>query len=101
MIYRLIVPGTLEDVAEVRILEWHGEPGRQFAAGDMVVEFETHKAVIEVRAEKPAVLRRILTAPGEWKKIGGTIGVLSDLPDEVLPETDDDLQDCAMVYEIV
>ena len=101
MIYSLIVPGTLEDVDEVRILEWHGEPGRAFAAGDLVVEFETHKAVIEVRAEKPAVLRQVFASPGDWQKIGAPIGLLSDTADEPLPETPEGLAAIDALYEIV
>ena len=101
MIYSLNVPGTLEDIAEVRILEWHGQPGRHFATGDLVVELETHKAVIEVRAEKPAVLRQMFVAAGDWQKIGQPIGLLSDLPDEALPDSADGLQNPAMAFEIV
>lgn len=101
MIYGLSVPGTLEDVAEVRILEWHGQPGRHFASGDLVVELETHKAVIEVRTEKPTVLRRVYIEAGEWQKIGNAIGLLSDTPDEELPDSVDDLLDPPMAFEIV
>lgn len=50
MIYSLTLPMGIEDVEEVRVLEWHGEPGHQFQAGDLVVELETHKALIEVSA---------------------------------------------------
>jgi pyruvate dehydrogenase E2 component (dihydrolipoamide acetyltransferase) len=101
MIYGLIVPATLEDVTEVRILEWHGEPGQTFATGDLVVEFETHKAVIEVRAERPAVLRRVLSAAGDWQKLAGVIGVLSDSVDEPLEDALGDLKPIDMAYEIV
>ena len=101
MIYGLMVPATIEDTAEVRILEWHGKPGSAFAAGDLVVEFETHKAVIEVRANRPAVLRQVFASPGEWQKIGGLIAVLSDTSDESLPEAPDELAAIDMDFEIV
>ena len=101
MIYGLSVPSTIEDTAEVRILEWHGEPGHAFDAGDLVVEFETHKAVIEVRAERPAVLRQVLATPGGWQKLGGLIAVLSDDAEEPLPETPGDLASIDMAFEIV
>jgi pyruvate/2-oxoglutarate dehydrogenase complex dihydrolipoamide acyltransferase (E2) component len=52
MIYALAVPGPIEDVEELRVLQWHGEPGTRFAAGEMIVELETHKAVVEVRARR-------------------------------------------------
>lgn len=87
MIYRLIVPGTLDDVQEVRVLEWHGEPGARFAPGDLMVELETHKAVIEVRAEQEGTLRRRYAEDGAWCPIAGLLALLSDDPAEALPES--------------
>jgi pyruvate/2-oxoglutarate dehydrogenase complex dihydrolipoamide acyltransferase (E2) component len=46
LFYKLIIPGPIEDVEEVRVLEWHGSIGREFQPGDLMVEFETHKAVV-------------------------------------------------------
>ena len=31
MIYQLVVPGPIEDVEELRVLQWHGEIGTAFA----------------------------------------------------------------------
>jgi hypothetical protein len=70
MIYKLDVPGPIEDVEEVRVLEWQGEAGRVFAPGDLIVELETHKAVVEVRAGQPGVLGGILSPAGDWQKLG-------------------------------
>src|ERR1019366_1375701 len=50
MLWKLVVPGPIEDVDELRILEWQGEIGRRFDKGALIVELETHKAVVEVRA---------------------------------------------------
>ena len=38
MIYQLAVPGPIEDVEEVRVLEWHGAAGSAFAIGELIVE---------------------------------------------------------------
>lgn len=84
MIYRLVVPETLEDVTSVRVLEWHGSAGETVAAGALIVELETHKALIEVRAEQPGVLRRIDCAEGVWVPLGGALALLSDSADEPL-----------------
>jgi len=70
MIYQLTVPAAVPGVEEIRILEWHKEPGATIEAGDMIVELETHKAIIEVRAAQTGVLRQVL-APA-----GGLVGVL-------------------------
>ena len=88
MIYALAVPGPIEDVEELRVLEWHGAPGTRYAAGELIVELETHKAVVEVRAGRPGVLRAILCPAGEWQSVGRTLALLGDDADEPLPAAD-------------
>ncbi|HWF01311.1 MAG TPA: lipoyl domain-containing protein [Caulobacteraceae bacterium] len=85
MIYKVSIPAVGPDVKEIRVLEWHGEPGATFVSGDLVVELETHKALVEVRAGQPGVLRRIVSAAGDWAEIGEPLALFSDLPDEPLP----------------
>jgi pyruvate/2-oxoglutarate dehydrogenase complex dihydrolipoamide acyltransferase (E2) component len=84
MIYRLAVPGTIDDTDAVRVLEWHAAPGDRLAAGQLIVELETHKALIEVRAVQPAVVRARTHDEGEWCKLGEDLALLSDDADEPL-----------------
>ena len=84
MIYRLAVPATIEDSGAVRVLEWHGRAGDGIAAGQLLVELETHKALIEVRAVRPAVLRAVLAEEGAWCPLGAELATLSDAADEPL-----------------
>jgi pyruvate/2-oxoglutarate dehydrogenase complex dihydrolipoamide acyltransferase (E2) component len=86
MIYRLVIPTTFEDNQAVRVLEWHGGPGTHFAAGALIVEVETHKALVEIRGERPAVLREQCFAEGEWCPLGGVLALLSDEPEERLTD---------------
>jgi len=88
MIYALAVPGPIEDVEELRVLQWHGEPGTRFAAGELIVELETHKAVVEVRASGPGVLRAILCPAGDWQAVGRTLALIGDDDTEPLPPPD-------------
>ena len=101
MIYQLQVPGPLKDVEEVRILEWHGMPGTPFAPGEMIVELETHKAVVEVRAGQQGHLRRILCEEGAWQKIGAPLAIFSDSPDEHIPEMADELTALAVSFAVI
>lgn len=84
MIYRLAIPTSFEDNTAVRVLEWHGQPGARFPAGALIVEVETHKALVEIRGERDAVLREIRYGEGEWCPLGGVLALLSDDPDEPL-----------------
>jgi pyruvate/2-oxoglutarate dehydrogenase complex dihydrolipoamide acyltransferase (E2) component len=101
MIYALIVPGPIEDVEQVRVLEWHGEVGQAFASDELVVELETHKALVEVRAGQPGILRAILSPAGDWKAIGQPLALLSDAPDELLPASPDEASELAVNFEIL
>ncbi|GGE11039.1 hypothetical protein GCM10011390_32620 [Aureimonas endophytica] len=84
MIYQLSVPPAVPNVAEIRILEWHGAVGTHFAPGDLIVELETHKAIVEVRANQAGVLRRIEAEPGDWRAIGTALALFADEAGEAL-----------------
>ena len=87
MIYRLTVPATIDDTSAVRVLEWHRRAGDGVAAGQLLVELETHKALIEVRAVRPAVLRAVLAEEGAWCPLGAPLATLSDTADEPLVQS--------------
>ena len=75
-------------------------PGHAFAAGDLIVELETHKALVEVRAGQPGVLRRIVSPAGDWQAIGQPLALLSDDPTEALPETAEGMAALAVEFEL-
>jgi pyruvate/2-oxoglutarate dehydrogenase complex dihydrolipoamide acyltransferase (E2) component len=85
MIYQLTVPAAVPGVEEIRILEWHKQPGGAIEVGEMLVELETHKAVIEVRAGQAGVMRQILAEAGDWRTIGLPVALFSTSADEPLP----------------
>jgi pyruvate/2-oxoglutarate dehydrogenase complex dihydrolipoamide acyltransferase (E2) component len=85
MIYRLDVPELSDDAGEVRVLEWHGAVGDAFAVGDMILELETHKAIVEIRAGQAGFFRRVDVAEGGWCGSGASLGLCSDTLDEALP----------------
>jgi len=101
MIFALIVPGPIEDVEQVRVLEWHGEVGQHFEADELIVELETHKALVEVRAEQPGYLRVIVSPEGDWKAIGQPLALLSDTPDEPLPDSPDGASQLPVTFEVL
>ncbi len=82
LIYRLVIPATFENNDAVRVLEWHAVPGDTVRAGALIVEVETHKALIEVRAGQDGVLRQQHRDEGEWLPLGESIATLSDASDE-------------------
>jgi len=70
-------------------------------SGDLVLELDTHKAVVEMRASSKTVLRKILIEPGEWQRVGEPLAIVSDSADEPLPERAEDLAQASVIYEMV
>ncbi|MBV1917746.1 MAG: lipoyl domain-containing protein [Sphingomonadaceae bacterium] len=101
MIYALTVPGPISDVEQIRVLEWHGTVGQAFEKDELVVELETHKALVEVRAGRAGILRQILSGEGDWKEIGQPIALFSDTPDETLPDSPDKITELTVSFEVV
>ena len=101
MLYKLTVPGGIDEVEEVRVLEWHGGEGTAFAVGDLVVELETHKAVVEVRAGRTGTLRVMLCGDGDWRKLGEPLAIISDTSDEAVDGSADELAAWSSEFEIV
>jgi pyruvate/2-oxoglutarate dehydrogenase complex dihydrolipoamide acyltransferase (E2) component len=99
MFYKISVP-PVADVEEIRVLEWHGDVGHQFNAGDLVVELETHKAIVEVRAGQPGVMRKILSESGNWQQIGLPLAIMSDGDGDPLPDDLKSVADLAVEFEI-
>lgn len=86
MKYILSIPGASDDMSELRVLQWHAQPGEHVNHDQLLVELETHKAIVEVRAAQVAVLRQHLCQEGEWGSPGRSLAVLSDDFEEVLPD---------------
>jgi len=101
MIYNLTVPQAVPGVEEIRVLEWHGQPGTTFEPGDLIVELETHKAVVEARAGQRGVLREIKAGPGDWRAIGLTLALFTDEADEALPQDEASAPDLSIEFEII
>ena len=86
MNYILSIPGSADDFNELRVLQWHATPGDQLELNQLLVELETHKAIVEVRSAQIATMRQLLCAEGEWGSPGRPLAILSDTPDEALNE---------------
>jgi len=100
MIYALAVPEFVEDVKDVRVLQWNADIGRQIMPGELIVELETYKALVEVRAGQAGVLRRILSAEGNWMSVGQPLALMSDTDEEPLPDTAEGLTRLDVKFEV-
>ncbi|MGY6549129.1 MAG: alpha/beta fold hydrolase [Roseinatronobacter sp.] len=62
---RLRLPRLGETMEEARVVEWLTPEGAAFARGDILLEVETDKTVVEVPALREGVMRRHLVQPGD------------------------------------
>jgi pyruvate/2-oxoglutarate dehydrogenase complex dihydrolipoamide acyltransferase (E2) component len=101
MIYQLTVPAAVPGVDEIRILEWHKQPGDAVESGELLVEMETHKAVVEVRAGRAAVLRQVLAQAGDWRTVGLPLALFSSDAAEELPSDTAGVSAIQVQFEVI
>ena len=100
MIYALVVPGPINDTVDVRVLQWHAQEGIALKPGDMIVELETNKSVVEIRAAQNGVFRRRLCREGAWRRMGNPLAILTDEANTPLPETADGLPEWQADFQL-
>ena len=74
----ILMPRLSDTMAEGAIATWHKQPGDPVRAGELLVEIETDKALMEQEAYDDGILSEILVAAGENVPIGTPIARLDD-----------------------
>jgi pyruvate dehydrogenase E2 component (dihydrolipoamide acetyltransferase) len=74
----ITMPRLSDTMEEGVIATWRKKVGDTITAGDVLVEVETDKAIMELEAYDDGVLERVLVAEGESAPIGTPIGVIGD-----------------------
>ena len=72
------IPTPDQTTEEVRIVKWSKAPGDAVRKGDILLEIETDKAVLEVEAAASGVLIRQLFAEGEMVPVGRVVGFIGE-----------------------
>ncbi|GAA1207952.1 dihydrolipoamide acetyltransferase family protein [Pseudonocardia alaniniphila] len=74
----ITMPRLSDTMEEGVISTWRKKVGDTITAGDVLVEIETDKAIMELEAYDDGVLERVLVGDGESAPIGTPIGVIGD-----------------------
>ena len=85
MAHYVTLPKLGTNMTEAQVVRWLKGEGEPVAAGDVVVEVETEKAVFEVEAEASGVLRHILAAPGETVPVAMPIAIIAEAGEDTAP----------------
>ena len=72
------MPRLSDTMEEGAVSVWRKKPGDSVEVGDVLVEIETDKAVMEYEAYQAGTLAKILVPEGENVEIGATIALLDD-----------------------
>src|SRR4030095_618463 len=80
---KVLMPKLSEAMESGKIIKWLKKEGDRIQAGDILAEFETDKADVEMEAFGSGVLRKILQPAGSTVPVGSLIGVIAE-PDEDL-----------------
>src|ERR1700722_132457 len=72
------MPRLSDTMGEGAISTWRKQPGDAVAVGDVLVEIETDKAVMEYEAYEAGTLAEILVPEGRTADIGVPIALLDD-----------------------
>jgi 2-oxoglutarate dehydrogenase E2 component (dihydrolipoamide succinyltransferase) len=72
----IVVPQLGESVIEARVARWLKREGEPVTTGEPLVELETDKIDLEVNADAPGVLSRIVHKDGDDVKVGEVLGVI-------------------------
>ncbi|WP_433226559.1 dihydrolipoamide acetyltransferase family protein [Actinomadura formosensis] len=73
----ILMPRLSDTMEEGVISSWQKQPGDEVAVGDVLVDIETDKAVMEFEAYEAGVLEKILVPEGESAAIGAPIAVIT------------------------
>ncbi|WP_306440658.1 biotin/lipoyl-containing protein, partial [Actinomadura fibrosa] len=73
----ILMPRLSDTMEEGVISSWQKKPGDEVAVGDVIVDIETDKAVMEYEAYEAGVLEKILVGEGETAAIGAPIAVIA------------------------
>jgi pyruvate dehydrogenase E2 component (dihydrolipoamide acetyltransferase) len=81
MATKVVMEALSPTMEEGRLIEWKKQEGDAVAAGDVLAEVETDKAVMELVARAAGVLRRQLVPAGATVPVSTTVAVIAG-PDE-------------------
>lgn len=72
----ITMPAVVADATEAALQDWLVTIGDTIAAGQPIAEIETEKATVELQAEFPGTIGRLLIQPGTSVGVGEPIAVL-------------------------
>lgn len=83
MASRVVMPKLTDTMEEGVLLAWKKHEGDRVQAGEVIAEIETDKAVMDLEAFAPGVLRKVLVHDGETVQSGKLIAVIAEADEDI------------------
>jgi pyruvate dehydrogenase E2 component (dihydrolipoamide acetyltransferase) len=83
MASRVVMPKLTDTMEEGVLLAWKKHEGDAVHAGEVIAEIETDKAVMDLEAFAPGVLRKVLVRDGETVQSGKLIAVIAEAEEDI------------------
>jgi pyruvate dehydrogenase E2 component (dihydrolipoamide acetyltransferase) len=85
MASQIVMPKMSETMEEGVVVKWLKREGDRVATGDALAEIETDKALLELEATAPGVLRQILAQEESKVSVGQLIAVIGAEDEDISP----------------
>lgn len=89
MASRVVMPKLTDTMEEGVLLAWKKHEGDPVQAGEVIAEIETDKAVMDLEAFAPGILRKILVRDGDTVQSGTLIAVIAGADEDITPALTD------------
>ncbi|KXJ99592.1 MAG: dihydrolipoamide acetyltransferase (E2) component of pyruvate dehydrogenase complex [Nitrospira sp. OLB3] len=89
MASRVVMPKLTDTMEEGVLLAWKKQEGEPVQAGEVIAEIETDKAVMDLEAFAPGILRKVLVREGETVPSGALIAVIGEADDDLTAALND------------
>ena len=76
MASRVVMPKLSDTMEEGRILRWLKKEGDAIETGQALAEVETDKATVEMEAYTNGTIRKLISAEGQFAKVGELIAII-------------------------
>lgn len=76
--HEIKIPSLGESITQATLLKWHKKQGDQVNIDDLLLEIETEKVTMEVRAQTKGVLESILIQADQTVQIGQVVGTIDE-----------------------
>src|SRR6056297_2950373 len=79
----ITLPKAGQSMEDGTIVAWRKSEGDAVAAGDILAEVETDKAVVEVESNADGVLRKVLVQPGQTVPVHTPIAIVAGADEDI------------------